>query len=433
MSLLITGQLIANSLRLDAPPPALTGEVDWARLVHHADGHSLTPLLYATWHEAGQLERIPAAVRERMAQAYADNARRNENIRAELLELDQLLSEAAVPHLILKGWSLIENLYSDPARRVLYDHDFLVPAGQAETGHRALQAAGFRPLPGKDEWIEKHLPALWRNDNYQWNGYLFDPLYPRPVELHVRLWEQGWRGLAVRQLPDPWADAQTQIIAGAPMQRLSAENTLIHLAMHFAGHLVEREARLNQLLDLARFVQVSSGFSRSDFRGVRHAHVPNGAARGRAVSSKLDLLRLEWDTILQRAAQAGVSRFVYASLFLAHEVFGSPLPPPPVWQQLAAATPPAFRAWLAEHGPADVLTSDFRRRHKGQDYRLTFLAASSNLEKLGILRFAALPPLGQLAAKYKLRHRWLGPLLYPRYVAERVGSYGRGLLRVKHE
>jgi len=401
MSLLITGQLIANSLRLDAPPPALTGEVDWAQLVHHADGHSLTPLLYAAWREAGQLERIPAAIRERMAQAYADNARRNENIRRELLELDQLLSEAAVPHLILKGWSLIENLYSDPARRVLYDHDFLVPAGQAETGHRALQAAGFRPLPGKDEWIEKHLPALWRNDNYPWNGYLFDPLYPRPVELHVRLWEQNWRGLAVRQLSDPWSDAQTQIIAGAPMQRLSAENTLIHLAMHFAGHLVEREARLNQLLDLARFVQVSSG--------------------------------LEWDAILQRAAQAGVSRFVYASLFLAHEVFGSPLPPPPVWQQLAAATPPAFRAWLAEHGPADVLTSDFRRRHKGQDYRLTFLAASSNLEKLGILRFAALPPLGQLAAKYKLRHRWLGPLLYPRYVAERVGSYGRGLLRTKHE
>ena len=401
MSLLITGQLIANSLRLDAPPPALTGEVDWAQLVHHADGLSLTPLLYAAWREAGQLERIPAAIRERMAQAYADNARRNENIRRELLELDQLLSEAAVPHLILKGWSLIENLYSDPARRVLYDHDFLVPAGQAETGHRALQAAGFRPLPGKDEWIEKHLPALWRNDNYPWNGYLFDPLYPRPVELHVRLWEQNWRGLAVRQLSDPWSDAQTQIIAGAPMQRLSAENTLIHLAMHFAGHLVEREARLNQLLDLARFVQVSSG--------------------------------LEWDAILQRAAQAGVSRFVYASLFLAHEVFGSPLPPPPVWQQLAAATPPAFRAWLAEHGPADVLTSDFRRRHKGQDYRLTFLAASSNLEKLGILRFAALPPLGQLAAKYKLRHRWLGPLLYPRYVAERVGSYGRGLLRTKHE
>ncbi|NJN99875.1 MAG: nucleotidyltransferase family protein [Anaerolineales bacterium] len=135
--------MITNTLRLDAPPPALSGEIDWAQLVHHADGHSLTPLLYATWREAGQLERIPAAVRERMAQAYADNARRNENIRRELLELDRLLSEAGVPHLLLKGWSLIETLYPDPAQRVLYDHDFLVPAEQAETGHRGAASRRF--------------------------------------------------------------------------------------------------------------------------------------------------------------------------------------------------------------------------------------------------------------------------------------------------
>jgi hypothetical protein len=256
---------------------------------------------------------------------------------------------------------------------------------------------GFRPLPGKDEWIEKHLPSLWRNDGYHWNGYLFDPLYPRPVELHLRLWEQGWRGLQVRQLPDPWADAQTQVIAGAPMQCLSAENTLIHLAMHFAGHLVEREPRLNQLLDLARFMQLS--------------------------------VALDWDYVLRGAVQARVSRFVYASLFLAHQVFGSPLPPAAVWRHLTAATPSAFRAWLAEQGVTDVLTADFRQRDKGKDYQLTFLAAHSNFERLGIVRFAALPPLGQLAVKYRLRHRWLGPLLYPRYVAERVSSYGQGLLR----
>jgi hypothetical protein len=397
MTLLATAQLITSALRLDAPTPPIEGEVDWEQLVYHADGHSLTPLLYATWRDAGQLHCLPSLIGERMAQAYADNARRNLNIRQELLELNQILTEAGVPHLLLKGWFLIENLYPDPAQRVLYDHDFLVPADRAEIGHCTLRAIGFRPLPSKDEWIEKHLPSLWRNDGYHWNGYLFDPLYPRPVELHLRLWEQGWRGLQVRQLPDPWADAQTQIIAGAPMQCLSAENTLIHLAMHFAGHLVEREARLNQLLDLARFMQKS--------------------------------VTLDWDYVLRSADQARVSRFVYASLFLAHQIFGSPLSPAAVWQHLTAATPSAFRAWLAEQGVTDVLTADFRQRNKGKDYQLTFLAAHSNFERLGIVRFAALPPLSQLVVKYKLRHRWLGPLLYPRYVAERISSYGQGLLR----
>ncbi|MBE7553508.1 MAG: nucleotidyltransferase family protein [Anaerolineales bacterium] len=398
MTLLAAAQLIANSLRLDAPAPPIEGAVDWTQLLHHADGHSLTPLLYTVWRDSGQLDLLPPAVCQRMAQAYADNALRNSYIRQELVELDGLLTGAGVPHLLLKGWSLIENLYPDPAQRVLYDHDFLVPADRAEAGQHALRTAGFRPLTGKDEWVEKHLPSLWRNDGYKWNGYLFDPLYPRPVELHVRLWEQGWRGLQVRQLPDPWADAPTRTIAGVPMQRLADEAMLIHLAMHFAGHLVEREARLNQLLDLARLAQK------------------------RAVT-------LDWEKTLHQAEQAGVSRFVYASLFLAHQVFGSPLPLQAIWQRLAAATPPGFRAWLAEDGAADVLTSDFRRRDRGKDYQLTFLAARSLGERLGIVRFAALPPLGQLAAKYKLRQRWLGPLLYPRYVAERVGSYGRNMLR----
>lgn len=398
MTLLAAAQLIANSLRLDAPAPPIEGAVDWAQLLHHADGHSLTPLLYTIWRDSGQLDRLPPAVCQQMAQAYADNAARNQNIRQELVELDGLLTGAGVPHLLLKGWSLIETLYPDPTQRVLYDHDFLVPADQAEAGHRALRAAGFRPLPGKDEWVEKHLPSLWRNNGYEWNGYLFDPLYPRPVELHVRLWEQGWRGLQVNQLPDPWADAPTRTIAGVPMQCLADEAMLIHLAMHFAGHLVEREARLNQLLDLARLAQKTAA-------------------------------TLDWEKVLRQAEQAGVSRFVYASLFLAQRVFGSPLPPPSGWQRLEATTPPSFRTWLAGEGARDVLTGDFRRRDRGKDYQLTFLAARSIGERLGIVRFAALPPVEQLAAKYKLRRRWLGPLLYPRYVAERVGSYGRGVLR----
>ena len=397
MTLLTTAQLITNSLRLDRLPPPFEGDIDWAQLVHHADGHSLTPLLYTTWQKAGLLEQLPVHIGERLAKAYADNALRNRYIRQELLDIDQILTTAGVVHVVLKGWPLVERLYADPAQRVLYDHDFLAPPAQAELGQRALLAAGFRPLPGKDAWVEKHLPPLWRNEGYAWDGYLFDPHYPRPVELHVRLWEQGWRGLHIDQLSDPWANVQTGLVAGHPMQLLSAEHTLLHLAMHFAGHLIEREARLNQLLDLARFVQQSPG--------------------------------LVWEQALAQAAQAHIGRFVYASLLLAHDIFGAPLPPAPIWLQLARQTPLPFQRWLAEAGSGDVLTADYRRRAKGKDYQLTFLAATSLVERLGILRFAALPPVGQLVVKYKLRHRWLGPLFYPRYVVERVGRYSWGWLK----
>jgi hypothetical protein len=398
-NLLTTAQFIAETLRLDvATPPPAPANLDWPLLVHHADGHSLTPLLYATWQRAGRLDGIPADIRVRLAQAHADNDRRNQNIRAELLEIDQILSAAGVPHLVLKGWPLVEQLYTHPAQRVLYDHDFLVPPQRAEAGQQALLRAGFVPLPAKDEWIEKHLPSVWRNYGYQWDGYLFDPDYPRPVELHVALWERGWRGLAVRSLPHLWATARTEIVAGTPLRLLSREDTLVHLAMHFAGHLIEREARLNQLLDLARFVW-------------------------------REWAALDWPRALARAHVAGVARFVYASLGLAHEIFGAPLPPEAVWQQLAGLTPSAFKHWLAQHGAVDVLTSDYRRRDHGQDYRLTFLAARSWWERAGIVRFALLPPTGQLVKKYSLSQPGLAPFYYPRFVLERVGAYGRGVLR----
>jgi hypothetical protein len=396
MTSLFTAQLITDSLRLDTPTIRLEGEVDWDSLLTHADRHSLTPLLAARWQEAGALSRLPPRSRARLEKALTDNARRQANVRADLLEIDSILTEAGVPHLVLKGWPLVERLYADPAHRVIYDHDFLVPEEAAQIGHWALLAAGFRRLPAKDEWVEKHLPSVWRNEGYQWNGYLFDPAYPRPVELHVRLWETGWRGLAVKPLPDLWADAQTRTVAGRPMRILSDENTAIHLAMHFAGHLIEREARLNQLLDLARFLARAEG--------------------------------VKWEVVASRAEAVNVARFLYASLWLAREIFGSPLPPPLVWEQLTRRTPPAFRRWLAEHGVNDALTSDYRHRRRGKDYELTFISAVSVREKLEIMRFAALPPMGQLMAKYDLRHRWLAPLFYPRHLAERLGAYGRALL-----
>ncbi len=366
---------LVRSLRLDAPAfePALNA--DWAALLDQADVHSLTPLLYTAGRERGWLRMVPTEAAGRMAKAFGDNALRQANVRAELLEIDSILTEARVPHIVLKGWPVVERLYADPAQRVMYDHDFLLPAEAAQAGHAALRAAGFGPVPVKDAWVEKHLPALWRNEGYVWDGYLFDPDYPRPVELHVQLWDTGWRGLRVGPLPDVWSASPTRTVAGRPMRVLSDADTIIHLAMHFAGHWVEPEAR------------------------------------GEAF----------WETVVARASAAGVGRFVYASVWLAREVFGAPLPPAVPWQQLARATPLKLRAWLAAHGAADALESNYRRRNLRTGYELTFLAAASPAERLGILRFAAFPNSAHLMAKYGLHSRCQAVLYYPRYVAERMG------------
>jgi hypothetical protein len=386
-------QIITASLKVLNTNDVLieVADIDWSAQLDHADAHSLTPLLWSRWRGMPWASRLPPEIKDRLDRALHDNQIRQANVCAELLEISALLNQVQVPHIVLKGYPLAERLYQAPSERVIYDHDFLVPLELAEQAHRALLEAGFKPLPGKDEWVEKHLPSVWRNTDYNWDGYLFDPSYPRPVELHVRLWEDGWRGLRVNALPDVWRDAIKREVAGREMVVLSDEDTLVHLAMHFAGHLIEREARLNQLFDLAVFVSQTA---------------------------------LQWATILAKSKVAGVGRFVYGSLWLAHQIFGSPLPPVDVWAELATLTPRAFRCWLAESGKIDVLTSSYRQRHKGRDYELTFMAARSWSERLGIVRFAALPPLEQLSVKYELRYRWLAPLMYPRFFLERVMTYG---------
>ena len=393
-------RFIVDSLRLDSPSGEPPSDLDWPALIDHADAHSLTPLLWGVWAGREWASRIPPESRERMERALRDNEVRQGAVKADLLEIDSLLNNVGVPRIVLKGYPLAERLYADPAHRVIYDHDLLVPIDVAETGYRALLAAGFSRLPAKDAWVQKHLPSVWRNDDYRWDGYLFDPNYPRPVELHVRLWEANWRGLRVGDLPDVWADAQTRTVAGREMMVLSDEDAIVHLAMHFSVHLVEREARLNQLLDLARFVAQP--------------------------------VEVKWERILSKASAANASRFVYAPLFLAHKIFASPLPPADVRGRLQSETPNALQAWLAEHGVEEVLTSNYRRRSKGKDYQLTFLAARSMRERLGIVRFAALPPLEQLMMKYNVSHRWLAALMYPRFIVDRLASYGRGTIAAEN-
>ena len=386
-------RFLTDSLRLDSPAVEPPPDLDWPALLDHADAHSLTPLLCRVWSGAEWWSRLPTGIMGRLERALSDNEVRQGRVRVELTEIASILNQARVSHIILKGIPLAERLYGDLAERVIYDHDILVAADAAERGHRALIAAGFQPLPAKDEWIEKHLPSVWRNDGYKWDGYLFDPHYPRPVELHVRLWEANWRGLRVRDLPDVWSDAVTRVVAGREMMILSDEDTVIHQAMHFAGHLIEREARLIQLLDLARFVDQSRA--------------------------------LDWQHIIRKARVAGVARFLYVSLWLAHEIFAAPHPPADAWQCLSDETPSAFRRWLVEQGVTDVLASNYRCKSKGKEYELTFLAARSLVERLGIVRFAALPPLGQLMAKYNVQNRWRAALMLPRYYVERLQTYAR--------
>lgn len=371
-------QLITATLCLSATTSeikarvAASDRVDWSMLLGYADEHELTPLLYDVWKQAGALSIVPPAIQAEMARVYEDNQRRNRQIRAELIEIFRILTQAEVPHLLLGGWALVERLYPDPAYRVLPGHAFLVAPDAFQTGRQLLAAAGFKPNADA---------SLWHK-----GGYL-------PVELRTSLWNQGWQGLQVDEPCCLWRDAQTRLVAGVSMPVLSDEHTAIQLAVNFSSYLVEGQARLNQLFDVACLLQQSP--------------------------------HLDWERIWAEITQTGLSRFVYAAIFMAHRVFDAPLPPPNIWKRLASVTPSALVTWLEKSTVVELFAADNRQSLWTQNYHLAFVSAVSLRERLGIIRLAMLPPIEKVVVEYKLAHRWLAPLLYPRYVVERVSEYSR--------
>jgi hypothetical protein len=396
-------RLMLQSLRMDTSQSDVRRALDnlpdlnWNLFFHYADGHGVTPLIAERWRMLGVLEHLPDAERLRVLKAYRDNAERNQIIRDEVREYWRVIGQAGIEVILLKGWVLVEMLYESPALRQIVDMDMLAcDVDQARHGLQALEAIGLQPLPrNRDAWVEKHLPAYWRLDGLTITYPLtnqFDPLHPRPVELHVRLWEENFRGLALRELPGFWTRSRVVEVAGLPVRVLSLEDMLVHLCVHWSCHWIEREARLNQLVDLDRFMR----------RYGEH---------------------MDWSLIVELGKASGVDRFVFAALEVAQRLFGTPQPPADVWQSLQAACPVALRKWIARHAPQDVPLMDYREPDNGVAYVLTWLGTRSLREKLGVMRYAALPPREFIRERYHLPYRWMALPFYAPYVAERTLSY----------
>jgi hypothetical protein len=364
--------------------------LDWDDVLYLADGHGITPLLYQVWQRLDLLALVPPHAQARMAQAYRDNATRNADARREFRELMALMEKTRVETIVMKGLPLLEQLYPDPAERVLTDLDLLARDElHARRGYDALLDTGFTPVPTKSgAVVNKHLPSVWRLNGFVRRGYLFDVAQPRPVEMHLTLWDTPWRGLDIRSIPDLWQRSQLIRVAEVSVRVLSLEDTFVHLCVHLATHLVEREARGGQAIDIARLL----------------------ASRG---------AELNWERIIQASDRAHVTRFVYLALRAVNILTGALLPPQPILNALRARTPARLRAWVDQHGAHDLLALDYRNTDLSSAYRLTFAATQSWQEKARVLRFALFPSMDTLQAEYGGRSPWL----YARHLEGRGRVY----------
>ena len=203
----------------------LIGEVtDWDNLVKLINGHGIIALATYNIKEAGLVKDIPDKAMFVLENGYLKSLARNTWLTEHWKEVNTILCNEGIKHILLKGMALEHTLYESKGLRQMTDNDILIAPGDAIKAWWLLQENGFVPEPPKSKLFNKiifslgqHLPALYKE------GYA--------VEIHERLQVAGCR-LQV----DPFEDSAEIMICSTKAFILNKEVHLNYLIDHFEKH-----------------------------------------------------------------------------------------------------------------------------------------------------------------------------------------------------
>jgi hypothetical protein len=206
----------------------LAGPLQWSRLLERARRYGIFPLLYAGLRTLG-FPGVPDNIRSEWTKVFRFNAIQNELLAGELARILQLLGDAGIPVMPLKGIALGESLYGDPALRVCADIDVLVPPQHAIEAFHIVVASGYQP-----EFTQPRLLDLVARYGKHFVMTRQDRLRAYALELHSGLL---WGGRLERDLLEEiWSEAAQRSFHGVPAFALSAEWEFLYLAVHAAQH-----------------------------------------------------------------------------------------------------------------------------------------------------------------------------------------------------
>ena len=156
-------------------------------------------------------------------------------------EVNRILSEAGIRHILLKGMALEHTIYGSRGLRQMNDNDILLKREDCMRAWNLLQENGFTTEPVKSGLhrkilldIGKHLPSLYKD------GY--------SVEIHHRLFnESPDKG---KEPTDYFADSEEINVGETKALILSKKDQLEHLVSHYYKHAEEGNCQLRLYADI---------------------------------------------------------------------------------------------------------------------------------------------------------------------------------------
>jgi len=317
--------LLVGALRADAAARTWLADlaasgIDPGDLAVTALALGLAPLLQF------RLEGWGARLPDARAQAKLDFARQAETARqvARRAQLAEALARLPAVPIVLKGAYLAECVYPAPGLRPMNDIDLLFKPADLPGVAAALHKLGYG---SKDKSPEVGPGITKHTSTFQQAGAAAATPNPylsasgsRMIEPHRSL-EESWFGLKCDLTPGMWERSQPIELVGQAARALSPADTLLHLCVHLAFHLIMGSPSFVQLADVAVFAE---------------------------------RVKVDWTEFDARARSRQAQGYAYAALRLAQRALAAPVPAE-VIARLGAASPPAVRAAAERLTVQDVM------------------------------------------------------------------------------
>jgi hypothetical protein len=281
--------------------------LSWPLILKQALAHDLSPLLYRNLLTL-DFPGVPAEARTALDRVYRINIVRNLLLGRELTRLLQAFSAAEIPVVPLKGVTLAEALYGDPALRICTDIDILVPRQIVPKAFDLLLTAGYSADCG-----EGFIADLLLRHDIEYTFVRREKGFLYRLELH---WGVLWGPrLDSAAIDDLWAEARPQAFSRVPAYALSREWELLFLAVHAARH---RWQQLKWIVDI-------------------HEICLRGG--------------IDWEKLGAKATRLGWEELLQLSLSASFTLFSTPIPnlylraAHPSWLPLFPAGPSSSDSW----------------------------------------------------------------------------------------
>ncbi|MGC2793907.1 MAG: nucleotidyltransferase family protein, partial [Candidatus Sulfotelmatobacter sp.] len=254
--------------------------VEWEMVLHLADNHGTSSLLY---QNLSRLEdTVPSPVLASLRQRYEGNIYKSLFLTRELMRIMDCLEGRGIDAVPYKGVVMSEVYYGDMALRQSGDMDLFVrkrDVGRIKSALSELEYTTRLVIP--DEVLEDYIAA-----GYEWT---FDsPAGPNLLELQ---WALQPRFYAVDFDMDGLFERAVKVtVAGRPVKTPCPEDLLLVLSVHAAKHVW---GRLIWLCDIAQIL-------------------------------KREIL--DWDRVQVRTRELGIERILRVTLLLANRFLGTAIP-----------------------------------------------------------------------------------------------------------